>query len=135
MSVAASVAVRLFVLTKMTQSEIAEAAGYASASSVASLLASDTGKEAVRVETIATLAHAGAIGLRTLLDLAQHAKSEKVRREAASDLLDRAGVRTEGPVGGGPGGRQLIIQINVDRDAEERTLANVVDGEAIELAP
>lgn len=101
----------------MTLEQIAEQAGYASASACSTFLRSDKGKQGVRQALTQHLNEGARVGLQAMIRLAKGAKSENVRQLAAADLMDRAQLRLdagEAGVGtGGAGGREVNISINL----------------------
>jgi hypothetical protein len=103
-------AVVLYVVEGWAVQDIADAVGYTAASTVYQVLNRSTGREAILLATRRYLTDAAVLGLRTMVKLAQSAKSENVRQMAAADLMDRAGLREAN--GGSGGGQQ--IQVNID---------------------
>jgi hypothetical protein len=101
----------------LTLAQIAKQTGYSSQGSLCRFLRSEQGQAGLRKLTQAMLAQAGAIGLKTMLELAQDRKqSGVVRQKAAADLMDR-GMGVAAPVQperhAAAGG--ISININVKR--------------------
>lgn len=71
--------------------------------------------------TSRTLAHAGAIGLNTLISVAQSSKSDVARVSAATKLVELAGIKPQSAdAGSGEVKRDFSININFASSEAER---------------
>ena len=112
-------AVELYVEGTLSNEQIAQAAGYSSTSALNVFLRSRRGQEAVRraVSKATILASAKALG--TVLRLAESAKNERVKLDAALAVLDNVGWlhpedRTDEPAAPGTGEpREVRIVIDL----------------------
>lgn len=109
-----SIAVYLHVTTDLTLKEIAELAGYKDHAGVSVALRSKNGVAARELVQTEQMFRAGEIGLVVCLELARGARSEKVRLDAAVQLMDRAAAARPS-VSGGARASGVNIQINVDQ--------------------
>ncbi|WP_431299408.1 hypothetical protein [Tabrizicola sp. BL-A-41-H6] len=124
-----TLAVLLHVREGLTGDKLAKAAGYSSQATVMGFLRSNLGRMGVQVAARTVLADASAIGVRVTIELAQKAKSEKVRLDAAIALMDRAGLAPQ-PQGqsqaiGNKGG----ISINIVMPGQ------TAEGQALDITP
>lgn len=111
-----SLACVLKCTTEQSDAQIAKACGYTNTRSLQRFLRSTAGRDGVASASRHHLAHAGAVGLRTLVQMAEsRATPARERVAAASKLVDIAGLTRHGEAGEstGPSGREVNIQINI----------------------
>lgn len=126
-----NVAATLSALTDLTNAEIAKLAQYSERQAVSRFLNSELGMRAVRAKLISHTVRAGKIGLRETIRLAQYAKSENVRQQAAAKLIDVARLEAEveaGPSNTGAGAREVSISINLTGPSEPKDVT--IEGKA-----
>ncbi|WP_138469883.1 hypothetical protein [Poseidonocella sp. HB161398] len=92
-----SLACTLRAITQLNIEQIAQQAGYSGRAAASHFLRSSRGRMGVQAAITLHLADAGRIGLQAMIQLAQTSKSDTVRQAAAADLMDRAGLKLDGP--------------------------------------
>ncbi|MFD2175700.1 hypothetical protein [Rhodobacter lacus] len=85
-------AIRLRVSSNLSLEQIAKRSGYDSKQGVHGLLNSPKGREGMRIAAQQYLTHAGVDALAGLITLSQSSKSDKVKFDALSKLVDMAGI-------------------------------------------
>lgn len=121
-------AIMLYCQGDLTLEQIADATGYHDSSGAYRFLTSERGRQGIRHLLITRRILDGAmVGLRTQIELARSAKSENVRHLAATDLLDRAGIKLEEEAAARPtGGGNFQININLG-DSEPVTIEHTAE--------
>lgn len=136
-------AVDLWAEGNLTPDEIAEAVGYSSGRSVRRFMSTEKGKtgllRAVSNETLAS----AAVALRTVVDLATTAKSEKVKLDAATRLLDALGwclpglqpVQPQENMGLSNGAKEQArpVQVNINLGSNVDVVTGSKAGDTLEL--
>lgn len=124
-----SAAVLLHVRDGLKGKALAKAAGYSSDQTLNGFLRSELGRLGVQAAAKLVLADAGAIGVKVALELAQKAKSEKVRLDAAMTLMDRAGLAAAEPRQGQQQQAKGGISISFVMQPKDDGLIDVSPGE------
>lgn len=107
----------------LTHEQIAHQAGYASGPACSRWLRSARGREGVELALRQHLLEGARIGLQQALWTVRKAKSERLRWEAAQDLMDRAQLKEAEPDDGSRRAGSLSININVNGDEhDDRTI-------------
>lgn len=115
-----SLACRIAATGEFSQSQIAEQCGYSSQAVVSNFLRSDRGKEGTEIALRELLIVAGKLGLKQALWTVQRAKSERLRWEAAVDLMNRAGLAEQADAKRAAGSGGVSISINLPDVSQPR---------------
>lgn len=120
-----SAAIILFLTRGMKGKALAKAAGYASETTVRRFFETEVGRAGLAAASLKLLPQAGAIGLSVAMQLAQTAKSEKVRLDAAMTLMDRAGLGVADPRNAGKPSGSNGVSINISLTPKQAGLIDV----------
>lgn len=124
-----SAAVLIHVRDGLKGRDLAKAAGYASEQTVNGFLRSELGRAGVQAAARIVLAQAGAIGLQVVVELAQKSKSDKVRLDAAIQLMQGAGLVSVDPrqPGTRPPSQGQGISISINLSGSKQDAPALVD--------